>query len=804
MIKTKQQDQQADSKTGQQDRLTVIMPVLLVLKLLLSSCLFLTFVVPNVNSNGTPLFSIAGRLFLGGLLHNDDHVAFKAKPEDTSKYEKYFTQKLDHFKKNSATFQQRFFVNAQYSTNNSIYFLLVEGDNVASSSRVSNLDYPHMISAKDAGATVYNLEHRFYGSSQPFKTMSAKNMTFLTSQQALEDISNFIRTQNQLSGDKNPKWILFGGGYGGSLVVWHRQKYPGLSTGVISSGATVIASGDYYAFQLNVENSYKEADKNCFNGINNAINRLKQLVQYEEGRDILNKKLNLQPPFSSKSLPKYRDLQNFFHNIAVLLQIPVQNNKVNAGVFATEVGIDNICKIFNSTAIENLDKVAQMAKFVITQLNGTYTGVSNSYHDTVAYLKNETFDVNQSRAATRAWFWQNCNEFGYFTSTDNSGLAFGSTIPNNFFINLCVDVFGHHHGIMNVLKVVKNTQDSYGREKKFNQTNAVITRGSVDPWKSLGVESVSDKTAIAYLVNGGAHCAEFQPPKSDDSYGVKMARNLIKTRITRWLSARTKKTMEKVAELKERTQKNFSKRREIVNWDAKIEWNITLPEESALLSAPPGKDRPILADFIGQTSANRHLKRQKEENAFAAKSAGVKPFYFLGYVLQDLDHFNSSNNLAKKWRQLFVSNNAHKKKDGPIFLMWARQFGASVYALEHRYYGYSTPFTNLTVQNLTYLTSEQALGDIAVFIKAINKEHNKTEAEQKWILFGGAYAGSLVAWFRLKYPELSTGAVASSAPVQAKTDFFEYLFVVQNSTKNFGGKTCAKNVHEFFAWDKAA
>ncbi len=47
--------------------------------------------------------------------------------------------------------------------------------------------------------------------------------------------------------------------------------------------------------------------------------------------------------------------------------------------------------------------------------------------------------------------------------------------------------------------------------------------------------------------------------------------------------------------------------------------------------------------------------------------------------------------------------------------MLAKKFGAAIVSLEHRYYGESSPFEELTTDNLTYLSSKQALFDLAVF-----------------------------------------------------------------------------------------
>lgn len=86
---------------------------------------------------------------------------------------------------------------------------------------------------------------------------------------------------------------------------------------------------------------------------------------------------------------------------------------------------------------------------------------------------------------------------------------------------------------------------------------------------------------------------------------------------------------------------------------------------------------------------------------------------------------------------------------------------------------------DLSNDNLKYLSSEQALADLAFFITAMNKKYNLKE-NIKWIAFGGSYPGSLAAWLREKYPHLVHGAISSSGPLLAKVDFFgklnKYLF----------------------------
>lgn len=79
-------------------------------------------------------------------------------------------------------------------------------------------------------------------------------------------------------------------------------------------------------------------------------------------------------------------------------------------------------------------------------------------------------------------------------------------------------------------------------------------------------------------------------------------------------------------------------------------------------------------------------------------------------------------------------------------------------------------YSNLTVENLMYLTSEQALADTANFIRQMTIKYNLT-TNQKWFLFGGSYAGALSIWFADIYPNMVSGVIASSGPVSPTINF---------------------------------
>lgn len=93
-------------------------------------------------------------------------------------------------------------------------------------------------------------------------------------------------------------------------------------------------------------------------------------------------------------------------------------------------------------------------------------------------------------------------------------------------------------------------------------------------------------------------------------------------------------------------------------------------------------------------------------------------------------------------------------------------FACDKYLINRR----SNTFRDTSSPSLQYLSVDQALADLARFIET--RKRREGFENSTVIVFGGSYAGSVATWLRLKYPHLVQGALASSAPIFAKADFY--------------------------------
>ena len=95
---------------------------------------------------------------------------------------------------------------------------------------------------------------------------------------------------------------------------------------------------------------------------------------------------------------------------------------------------------------------------------------------------------------------------------------------------------------------------------------------------------------------------------------------------------------------------------------------------------------------------------------------------------------------------------------------------------EHRYYGQSFPVSDMSVDNMRFLTVEQALEDAAYFQTSLT-ESMGLESNQ-WVIMGGSYSGFLTTAYRIRYPHLVVAGYSSSGVVQPIVDYYQYFEVI--------------------------
>ncbi|KAL5772858.1 hypothetical protein ACOSP7_012463 [Xanthoceras sorbifolium] len=179
--------------------------------------------------------------------------------------------------------------------------------------------------------------------------------------------------------------------------------------------------------------------------------------------------------------------------------------------------------------------------------------------------------------------------------------------------------------------------------------------------------------------------------------------------------------------------------------------------------------------YYGQSQeARTTLKESPPEIPFETK-----------YFPQVLDHFTFRPESSKIFYQKYLINGDHWQKEAPVFVYtgnegdieWfaantgflldvAPKFKALLVFIEHRFYGESMPFgkeSYKSAETLGYLNSQQALADYAVLIRSLKQ--NLSSESSPVVVFGGSYGGMLATWFRLKYPHIAIGSLASSAPI---------------------------------------
>ena len=110
----------------------------------------------------------------------------------------------------------------------------------------------------------------------------------------------------------------------------------------------------------------------------------------------------------------------------------------------------------------------------------------------------------------------------------------------------------------------------------------------------------------------------------------------------------------------------------------------------------------------------------------------------------------------------------------------AQEIGAAIIALEHRYWGFSSPYPELTTENMQYQTLKNAIADLNYFALNVKLPFDTTGGSNAnkapWVLVGGSYSGALTAWTEaVTKPSVMWAYYASSAVVETIGDYWSYF-----------------------------
>eukprot|EP00792_Barthelona_sp_PAP020_P004587 TRINITY_DN2223_c0_g1_i1.p1 TRINITY_DN2223_c0_g1~~TRINITY_DN2223_c0_g1_i1.p1 ORF type:complete len:487 (-),score=114.90 TRINITY_DN2223_c0_g1_i1:1-1416(-) len=417
-----------------------------------------------------------------------------------------FTQNIDHFDPlYLSTFQQRYCSNWTFYEKNddkpSPIILYISGEAPMGPNTCSHGE--KIALASKFKGVIYSLEHRFYGESLPFNDLTVESLKYLTSQQAQEDLVNFITSEmvTQKFPDNTPI-IIVGGSYAGAMSSWMRAKYPHLITMSWASSGPVHATEDFYQYDFFVG---KTLGISCSSAIRRVFDQIEMELYASEASNAA-----IRSQFKGG---EYIDTDpvRFLYIMADIVAFAAQYNYT-----------EHLCPF-----IDHPDQNAL----------GGFINYSNWLFD---YFDQDCRNYDLPRPSTaidkqgsRQWLWQSCNEFGFWQVAAPGGLR-SKRIDLAWHHKICKDSF---EGIKFTPRI-ERTNNYYG-SLYTGASRIVFTNGKRDPWRALSLTETdryeSNNDIHSFLIEDGAHCSDLHDPTDKDDSNLKYVRSTVEDIMQTWL-----------------------------------------------------------------------------------------------------------------------------------------------------------------------------------------------------------------------------------------------------------------------------
>ncbi|XP_022109525.1 dipeptidyl peptidase 2-like [Acanthaster planci] len=445
----------------------------------------------------------------------------------------YFDQIIDHFNfasHGNRTFRQRYMLaDDNWSIGTGPIFLYT-GNEAPVTIFVDNTGFLFDI-APEFKAVVVFAEHRFYGESLPFGSMSfnRENLGLLTVEQALADYASLILHLKEELHCHDCKVIAFGGSYGGMLSAYMRLKYPNIVDGAVASSAPIYSSaglGSETFFFDDVTKAFGSVPSapDCVGTVRRGFTRMEELAgQGKVGLSEISATFKLCKPLINKDrLPHLQGwireafasmaMANYPYNTSFLGDLPPWPVNVS-------------CQVM----VASKQPLQGLAESAILYYNGTRGSLECMDIDS-QYVECADPTGCGSGDTAKARDWQVCTEVTMPAGTNGVTdmfpyLPFTSKMKEDY----CLTKWNIAPR-PNWLNVIM-----WGKDIK-TASNIVFSNGALDPWRGGGVLDNPNPGALdTVLIYEGAHHLDLRGANAADPVYVIRARQLHRRKIREWV-----------------------------------------------------------------------------------------------------------------------------------------------------------------------------------------------------------------------------------------------------------------------------
>ncbi|KAI0886394.1 serine carboxypeptidase S28-domain-containing protein [Annulohypoxylon maeteangense] len=474
-----------------------------------------------------------------------------------------FEQLLDHSNPDLGTFSQRYWYGAQYWKGPGSPVILVNpGEQAADGFNITYTTNQRLtgLFAEKLGAAVVVLEHRYWGESSPFDSLTVANLKYLTLENSIKDntyFANNFDTPFDTTGKSSAKdapWIFTGGSYPGALAGWIAAKDPGTFWAYYGTSGVVEAIGDFWQYFVPVQEA---TPQNCSTDLNAVIDYVDSVLLHGSPKEKTQLKAKFQLTnledadfaaalengpwtwqsgqfYSSTSLgynPYYR-FCDYIEN-----QFPNTTNAVPGpeGVGLAKA-LDGYAKWFLTIELPGL-----------CEGYGYFDGKYNTDCLQSLNASNPIYhDLSPSNAGNRQWNWMLCNEpFEYWQdgAPKDQPTLVSRLVNKAYWRSQCPLWFPEpEYGIAQG-KSAEDVNTYTGGWLETNTTRLMMANGQWDPWRDATLSSKfrpdgpkeSTTEFPIRVVEHGTHCSDLYGQNWAVNPGVKAVADAQVANMATWV-----------------------------------------------------------------------------------------------------------------------------------------------------------------------------------------------------------------------------------------------------------------------------